>query len=189
MILFCFPVKIKSNASLTQRSAAALYRVPQSTLSTRCAKTPAQRNTCHNLSKLTKSKEESVVRRIRDLSLRRFAPSFSKVRSMADQLLAAQHGNPVSINWVERFIKRQPDIKSQLTRPQDYRRILCSNPAIIKPWFKLVASVKAKYRILDEDTYNFNKTGFQIGVGGSVKVVTASEIQLNPIRRQPGDRE
>jgi hypothetical protein len=49
--------------------------------------------------------------------------------------------------------------------------------------------VKAKYSILDEDTYNFNKTGFQISVGGSVKVVTAAEICLNPIRRQPGDRE
>jgi hypothetical protein len=180
---------MESNASLTQRSAAALYGVPQSTLSTRCAKTPARRDTRHNLSKLTKSEEESVVRRIRDLSLRGFAPSFSEVRSMADQLLAARHGNPVGINWVERFIKRQPEIKSQLTRPRDYRRILCSNPAIIEPWFKLVASVKAEYGILDEDTYNFDETGFQIGVGGSVKVVTAAEIRLNPIGRQAGDRE
>jgi hypothetical protein len=47
--------------------------------------------------------------------------------------------------------------------------------------------VKAKYGILNEDTYNFNETGFQIGVGGSVKVVTAAEIRLNPIGRQPGD--
>jgi hypothetical protein len=52
-----------------------------------------------------------------------------------------------------------------------------------------VANVKAKYGILDEDTYNFDKTGFQIGVGGSVKVVTASEIRLQPISRQAGDRE
>jgi hypothetical protein len=41
--------------------------------------------------------------------------------------------------------------------------------------------MKAKYGILDKDTYNFNKTGFQIGLGGSVKVVTASEQRLNPI--------
>jgi hypothetical protein len=52
-----------------------------------------------------------------------------------------------------------------------------------------VANVKAKYRILDEDTYNFNETRFQIGVGGSVKVVTASEIRINPISWQPGDCE
>jgi hypothetical protein len=49
--------------------------------------------------------------------------------------------------------------------------------------------VKATYGILDADTYNFDETGFQIGVEGSVKVATASEIQLNPISRQAGDRE
>jgi hypothetical protein len=49
--------------------------------------------------------------------------------------------------------------------------------------------VKAKYGILNEDTYNFDETRFQIGVGGSVKVATAAEIRLNPIGRQPGDRE
>jgi hypothetical protein len=52
-----------------------------------------------------------------------------------------------------------------------------------------VANVKAKYSILNKDTYNFDETGFQISVEGSVKVVTASEIQLNPIRRQAGNRE
>jgi hypothetical protein len=49
--------------------------------------------------------------------------------------------------------------------------------------------VKAKYSILNEDTYNFDKTRFQISVGGSIKVVTASELRINPIRRQPSDHE
>jgi hypothetical protein len=66
---------------------------------------------------------------------------------------------------------------------------LCSNPTIISPWFSLVRNVKAKYGILDEDTYNFDETGFQMGVGGSVKVVTASERRLRPLQVQPGDRE
>jgi hypothetical protein len=76
-----------------------------------------------------------------------------------------------------------------VSRPRDHRRALCSNPAIISPWFNLVRNVKAKYGILDEDTYNFDETGFQIGVTGSVKVVTASERLLKPLSVQPGDRE
>jgi hypothetical protein len=124
---------MESDASLTQRSAAALYGVPQSTLSTRCMNTPAQHNTRTNCSKLTKSEEDSLVRRIRDLSLRGFAPSYSEVRSMADQLLAVRHGGSVGTNWVQRFVARQSEIKTQLTRPWDYRRILCSNPVVIKP--------------------------------------------------------
>jgi hypothetical protein len=67
---------------------------------------------------------------------------------------------------MERFIARRSETKSQLNRPRGYRRILCSDPAIIEPWFELVANVKAKYGILDEDTYNFDETGFRIGVGG-----------------------
>jgi hypothetical protein len=51
-----------------------------------------------------------------------------------------------------------------------------------------VANVKAKYGIFDGDAYNFDETRLQIGVGGAVKVVTASEIRLNPNRRQAGDR-
>ncbi|XPS80598.1 hypothetical protein M3J07_012574 [Ascochyta lentis] len=168
---------------------ASVYRVSRSTLTNRRVGMHSRRDTHPNRSNLTKSEEESLVARIRDLSLRGFAPSYAEVRSMADQLLAVRAGTCVGINWVERFISRQPQIKSQLSRPRDYRRVLCSNPAIIKPWFELVASVKAKYGILNEDTYNFDETGFQIGVGGSIKVVTAAEIRLNPIGRQPGDRE
>jgi hypothetical protein len=65
-----------------------------------------------------------------------------------------------------------------VSRLRDYWRVLCSNLAIISPWFDFVRNVKAKYGILDKDTYNFDKTGFQIGVGGLVKVVTASERRL-----------
>jgi hypothetical protein len=68
-----------------------------------------------------------------------------------------------------------------VTRQRDYQRVLCSNPAVISPWFNLVRNVKAKYGILDKDTYNFNKTSFQMGIGGTVKVVTASERRLKPL--------
>jgi hypothetical protein len=180
---------MRSDALLSERRAAEIYQINRRTLSNRRAGMTSRRDTHPNLSKLTKPEEESLVLRIKDLSLRGFAPSLAEVRSMADQLLAIRHGSQVGECWVQRFISRQPEIKSQLSRPRDYRRILCSNPLVIEPWFDLVANVKAKYGILDEDTYNFDETGFQIGVGGSVKVVTASEIRLNPIGRQAGDRE
>jgi hypothetical protein len=47
-----------------------------------------------------------------------------------------------------------------VTRQRDHQRVLCSNLAVISPWFNLVRNVKAKYGILDEDTYNFDETGF-----------------------------
>jgi hypothetical protein len=151
---------LKSDASMSVRSVAARFCIHESTLWSRHARTTARCDTPPNSLKLTKSEEDSLVRRIRDLSLRGFAPSFTQVCSMADQLLAAHDGTCVGINWVDCFIKRRTEIKSQLSRPRDYCRILCSDISIIELWFSLVANVKAKYSILDEDTYNFDETGF-----------------------------
>jgi hypothetical protein len=49
--------------------------------------------------------------------------------------------------------------------------------------------VKAKYGILDEDTYNFDESGFIIGVISTRAVVTGSDCQERPKTVQQGDRE
>jgi hypothetical protein len=47
----------------------------------------------------------------------------------------------------------------------------------------------AKYGILLEDTYNFDETGFQMGVISTSKVVTRSERRGRPRTKQLGNRE
>ena len=46
-----------------------------------------------------------------------------------------------------------------------------------------------KYGIVQEDIYNFDETGFQIGVIGTAKVVTGSEKTLCPKLMQSGNTE
>ena len=46
-----------------------------------------------------------------------------------------------------------------------------------------------KYGIQDEDIYNFDETGFMMGVASTAKVVTASERRHKPKSVQPGNRE
>jgi hypothetical protein len=89
---------MKSNKSLSQQRAAALYSVPQSTLSDQRAGTASQHNIYHSRSNLTLPEEEALLQRIKDLSFHRFAPSHACVHSMANQLLAAQGGTQVSVN-------------------------------------------------------------------------------------------
>lgn len=48
---------------------------------------------------------------------------------------------------------------------------------------------KAKYGVQDKDIHNFDETGFQMGVIGSMKVVTVSEGRTRPDLVQPGNRE
>jgi hypothetical protein len=100
------------------------------------------------------------VQYIRKLDKRGFAPTLSYVQEMASQLLAACGGDQVGEKWARNLVGQKPKIKSQVTRQRDHQRVLCSNPAVISPWFNLVCNVKAKYSILDKDTYNFDETGF-----------------------------
>jgi hypothetical protein len=46
-----------------------------------------------------------------------------------------------------------------------------------------------KYRILSEDTYNFDEIGFLMGVIAIIRVVTGSKKNLRPKLIQPGNRE
>jgi hypothetical protein len=48
---------------------------------------------------------------------------------------------------------------------------------------------KATYGISDNDTYNFNETGFIMGKISSQLVVTGSERRGRPKGIQPGNRE
>jgi hypothetical protein len=180
---------IKSNASLSQQHTAAVYNVPETTLQRQRAKPASERVTYPNSSRLQRHEEDTIVQYIRKLNKQGFAPTLSYVQEMANQLLAAHSGGQARVNWAYKFIRQRTEIRSQISRPRDHQRVLCSNLAVISPWFNLVRNVKAKYGILDKDTYNFNETGFQIGVGGLVKVVTASKRRLKPLSVQPGDRE
>jgi len=44
-------------------------------------------------------------------------------------------------------------------------------------------------RVYNDDVHNFDETGFQMGVIGSMKVITGSERRVKPNLIQPGDRE
>jgi hypothetical protein len=180
---------MQNDPTITLRRAAATYSVHESTLRNRRAGKHSRRDTHPNSSKLGRLEEEAIIQRIRNLDKRGFAPTLRYIACMANQLLAARGGGEVGEKWARNLVRRKPEIKAWVTRQRDHQRVLCSDPAIISPWFDLVRNVKAKYGILDEDTYNFDETGFQMGIGGSVKVVTASERRLKPIGVQPGGRE
>ena len=109
---------------------------------------------------------------------------------MADTMLEEKGGKPVGKNWTDNFIKRKPELKVRMTRSYDRQRALNEDPEVIGKWFELVRNIKAKHGIADEDTYNFDETGFMMGVITSQHVVTGSEKRASKGKLvQPGDRE
>jgi hypothetical protein len=71
----------------------------------------------------------------------------------------------------------------------DYQRALCEDPDIINAWFDLVLNIRAKYGILDSNTYNFDETGFMMGIGAPKTVVTGADRRGQAKSIQPGNRQ
>ncbi|KAJ6258005.1 hypothetical protein Dda_6917 [Drechslerella dactyloides] len=55
--------------------------------------------------------------------------------------------------------------------------------------FQLIQAVKAKYGIADDDIYNFDETGFAMGMISTTTVVTGAETRDKAKLAQPGNRE
>jgi hypothetical protein len=99
---------------------------------------------------------------------------------MANKLLAERAASQVGKNWPENFVKRTPKLKTQFNQKYDRQRALCEDLKIISGWFKLVCNTKAKYGITDDDSYNFDESGFQMGVILEGVVVIGSERRNRP---------
>ena len=98
---------------------------------------------------------------------------------MANVLLS-QNGSantqPVGKNWVSSFIKRHNEIKTSYSRRYNYQRAKCEDPKIIKEWFNLVQITIMQYGIAYEDIYNFDETGYAMGLIATAKVVARTDI-------------
>ncbi|KFY68617.1 hypothetical protein V496_00945, partial [Pseudogymnoascus sp. VKM F-4515 (FW-2607)] len=66
------------------------------------------------------------------------------------------------------------ELKAKFSRKYNYKQAKCKDPKIIKGWFSLIQNTVAKYSILEQDIYNFDKVGFAIGVIATTKIGTST---------------
>jgi hypothetical protein len=170
------------------RAAAAAFGVPNATLSRRINGTTSRRDWRPKSTKLTKLEEETIVKYVLELDSRGFAPRLSYVRDMADDLLSKSGGKPVGVKWPNNFVKRTPELKVRYKRRYDYQRAKCEDPSVIIPWFDLVRDTIVQKGVDPHDIYNFDETGFAIGVISGGMVVTGAERRNRPKAIQPGNR-
>ena len=105
------------------------------------------------------------------------------------RLLTTRDAGRVGVNWASTFVKRHPELTTRFNRKYDYQRALCEDPEVIGRWFTLVQNTIAKYGIQEADIYNFDETGFQMGVISTTMVVTSSERHGKAKAKQPGNLE
>ena len=154
--------------------AANTYEIPRSTLSHRLHGRVAREDTRANSHKLTPTEEQVLVEWILDLDERGYPLRIRDLRSAA-KLLVNQRDPAATIgrDWPTNFTNRRPEIKSKFNRKYDYARALCEDPEKIQAWFRLVRNTRGKYGILDDDIYNFDETGYMLGIASTCKVITS----------------
>ncbi|KAL0938518.1 fot5 transposase [Colletotrichum truncatum] len=168
---------MRNDPKLSARAAGALYTVSHATLSRRLKGIVSRRDSMPNSRNLSDLEEKTIVEYILDLDARSFPPRLSGVEEMANRLLAERDAPPVGKRWASNFVKRQPQLRTRFFRK------------VIRGWFSLVKNTIAKYGIADADIYNFDETGFMMGVIASGMVVTSAERRSNTKMTQPGNRE
>jgi hypothetical protein len=166
-----------------------MYHVHSRTLQRRRRGVQSRRDIISNSRKLFNLEEETLVQFILKLDSQGFPPRVSFVEAMANCLLADGNASPVGTRWANNFIKRQPELKMRFFRRYDYQRAKCEDLTIICNWFRLIENTIAKYGIQLYDIWNFDETGFIMGMILSGMVVTGSEKLGIPKLVQPGNRK
>ena len=95
----------------------------------------------------------------------------------------------LGVNWASTFIKRHPELKTRFNRRISYQRAKQEKPEVIRQWFTTVLETIQEHGIHEDDIWNFDETGFAMGLCTTSKVITAAERSERPRTVIQGNRE
>jgi len=78
----------------------------------------------------------------------------------------------VGPTWTARFLKRHPEFHIRKQKTIDFDRKKADNQSNLLEWFEQYKSICDKNEIQNTDIYNFDETGFRIGIGRDQWIIT-----------------
>jgi hypothetical protein len=184
---------LKKGQITSMREAARVYCVPRSTLHARMQGRAHHSYKRPKNTKLSETEEITLRNWILSMDKRGCPVRPSMVEQMANCLLAKRDSiiPPPIVGkcWVNNYLKRQQDLQTRYIRKYNYERALCEDPTIIGGFFDDLERVFTEYGIAEEDVWNFDETGFAMGIISTAKVVCSSDRKGKPRLLQPGNRE
>ena len=137
-------------------------------------------------------KKKALSKHLLDADKRGFSIRPEFLRGIAQVLLHECTQDPtttIGVNWASTFIKRHPALRTQYNWRITYQRAKQEDPKVIKPWFMTVHKAIQEHGIHEDDIWNFDETGFAMGLCSTSKVITAVERSERPQRVIQGNRE
>ncbi|KAL2696030.1 hypothetical protein AAEP93_003330 [Penicillium crustosum] len=183
---------IQNGRITTVAATARSFDVPRTTLPDRLKGTPNLYKARGTGYKFTQLEEESIQDWLISMDQRGTALTIAILKDMANLLLKHRGDDTpktVSKNWPTQYIKRHPRLSSRFSRKYDYKRALIEDPNIIIEWFKLIERTITQYSITSDNIYNFDESGFAIGISATTKVITESFYTGRRGVLQAGNRE
>jgi len=178
----------------SQRRAVRIFKAPRTTMRDRIKGVLPKSESGRDRRLLRPTEEEELIKWIRSIEQRGFVIFLIDIRRIAQVLLDRRGSDASQLrkirkNWLTRWLAKFPAFNACYIRLRDAQRAKNEDLRIIRPWFERFAATLQEYGIVNSDIYNFDKTGFAIGLGsgGSSKAVTSESCGRITVI-QPGNR-
>ncbi|KAL4255103.1 Centromere and Transposable Element-Derived Protein [Pleurotus pulmonarius] len=156
------PTFLISDAQLMRKSAVTAARdfdVPNSTLQGRFAGRLAKKDAHEGQKHFSKSQELTIIDWISTCGKRGIPITQPALQAFASDFL----GHPVGENCPRRFIRRHPELKTNLTQPLEACRANALNRASVDRYFDTLEEVIQEYKVRHENIYNMDEKGLVLG--------------------------
>lgn len=157
------------------------YNIPRRTLFDRLAGRNSRFQPRPQLRRLKGYQEDGVIKYCLDMERVGIDIRRRHVADVAHRVLKDMAEDPedppppVSRRWVSRFIQRNPELCTVTKQSIEVLRKASHNPNAIVTWFDNYRRLRDELGMQEEDIWNFDETGFRIGVGRKQRVVVSAK--------------
>ena len=181
-------------------SAAKAFNVPPRTLYDRVNGGKKPRNQAHERDQnLTHAEEKELVRWITLLTISGYPPRYETLRRLAEIIrerrvkksegeIQVMVYDQIGEQWVQRFLRRHPELASVRPRSIDAVRVKDTSPERLQQWFDDLEKVWEEYNIKPENAYNMDESGFAIGEKEPGRCIINANIRQQ-FQAKPGRQE
>jgi len=156
---------------------AKRFELPYHRFRARWLGRPSKQERFSGSKKLSDDQEAAVCQYLDRLDTVGTCARIQMVSGCANTVLQQAHQGPepaplVSEQWARRFLARHPEYFLRKQQTIDVDRKNAHQPDDILRWFEKYKGVCNQYNIQPADTYNFDESGFRIGIGRDQWIIT-----------------
>jgi hypothetical protein len=150
---------------LTPYAAAKALGMSRKTLERRMSGGKSRTQAREVQQMLTKSEEKVLGKWITHLTATGHPARHEFIRDMAEEIRRRRGiqedivGLPLGVTWVQRFIKRNPHLKTVISRSIEAARIKEVTSEVVSNFFDALKTCMDDYQITMENVYNMDETG------------------------------